>query len=128
MILKISTTKSAELRKGVVGLGGDKKKHGDRVEPVGRDKIDDDKVGDNEIGKNQKISKSKKLFKSEKTIGSDFFIPGARLAFTKLRQAFVKALIFYYFDLERHIWMKIKVSGYAIDRVFTQLILDILGQ
>ena len=50
-------------------------------------KVDDGKVGNNEVGKkDQKTSKSKNLSKSKKTVrSSDFFTLGARLAFIKLR-------------------------------------------
>ena len=41
----------------------------------------------------------------------DFFIPRARLAFTKLRQAFLKGPILYYFDLEYHIQIERDVLG-----------------
>lgn len=34
---------------------------------------------------------------------SGFFIFGVRLAFVKLKQAFIKTLIFHYFDLECYI-------------------------
>ena len=48
--------------------------------------------------------------------------------FTKLRQAFVKALILYYFDSKRHIRVKPDVSSYIIIEVLSQLILDDLGR
>ena len=72
---------------------------------VDKSKIDDGKIEDNEIRKkNQKTSKSKNLSKSKKTIEfSNFFTTAARLAFTKLRQVFVKASILHHFDLECHI-------------------------
>ena len=47
--------------------------------------IDGGKVDDKIEKKGQKTSKFKKLSKSQKTLGSDFLIPRARLAFTKLR-------------------------------------------
>ena len=59
---------------------------------------------------------------------SDFFTLRIELAFTKLQQTFVKALIFYYFDLERYIQIKMNVSEYAIGEILSQLILDDLGQ
>ena len=102
-MLKTSNTKSAKPKKDVIGFGDNKKEHNDRIDPVDRDKIDDGKVEDNEIGKNQKMFKSKKLFKSKKIIGLDFLTLKARLAFTKLRQVFVKALILYHFNPNRHI-------------------------
>ena len=58
---------------------------------------------------------------------SGFFIFIARLAFTKLRQAFVKTPILYYYDPKCHIWIKTNVSRYAINRILSQLILDDLG-
>ena len=39
-------------------------------------------------------------------------------------QAFIQALILNHFDLEYYIWIKINVSGYAIDEIFSELILD----
>ena len=56
-----------------------------------------------------------------------FHTSKARLAFTKLRQIFVKAPIFYYFDPECHIWIETNVSGYVISRILSQLILANLG-
>ena len=48
--------------------------------------VDDSEVGDNEVGKKvQNLFKSKNLSKSKKMVGSDFFIPGAKLIFTKLK-------------------------------------------
>ena len=49
--------------------------------------------------KTQKTSmKSENLFKSKKMVGSDFFIPGARLAFTKLRQTvMIRSLFLAYY-------------------------------
>ena len=57
----------------------------------------------------------------------DFLIPGARLAFMELRQAFLKAPIFHHFDLECHIRIETDVSSYAIGGVFSQLTLDNLS-
>ena len=75
------------------------------------------------------MSKSKKLSKSKKMIRSLYFLtPEARLAFTKLRQVFVKAPILYHFDLEYNIRIETNISGYAIGEVSSQLILDNLGQ
>ena len=83
-----------------------------------------DEVEDNEVGeKVQKRSKSKNLSKST----LDFLTPGAKLAFTKLKQAFLKPPILYHFDPERHIRIKTDASGYAIGGVFSQLTLDNLG-
>lgn len=48
-----------------------------------------------------------------------FLILEARLTFTKLRQAFIKALIFYYFDSKYHIRIKINISRYTIGRILS---------
>ena len=61
-------------------------------------------------------------------VWSDFLIPGAELAFAKLRQAFLKALILHHFDLKRYIRIETDVSGYTIGEVFSLLTLDNSGQ
>ena len=58
----------------------------------------------------------------------DFFISKARLAFTKLRQVFIEAPIFHYFNLKYYIWNETGKSGYAIGRILSQLTLDNLSQ
>ena len=74
------------------------------------------------------MSKSKHSSKFKKMVGSsDFFTLGARLAFIKLKEAFFKALIFYHFNLGRHIRIERVASGYAIGGVLNQLALDDLG-
>ena len=91
--------------------------------------VDDIEVEVDKIKKkSQKTSKSKSLFKSKKTIISNIFTPGAKLAFTELRQAFLKAPILYHFDLEYHIQIETDVSGYAIGGVLSQLTSDDLKQ
>ena len=55
---------------------------------------------------------------------SDFFTLRARLVFIKLRKAFVKTLIFYYFDSEHHIQVETDISGYIIGGVFSQVTLN----
>ena len=83
----------------------------------------------NEVGKKvQKRSKFKNSSKTKKTVESDFFTPEAKLAFIKLRQAFLKVPILYHFDPERHIQIETDASGYAISGVFSQLTSDDLGQ
>ena len=83
-------------------------------------------------GKNQaKTTKSKILVKSKshnfppnsrnRKAGTGFFTPKARLAFTQLRQAFVKVPILHHFDPESHIRIETDVSGYAIGGVLSQL-------
>ena len=117
-MLKTSGTKSkTRPGEGEVGVGGSRARRGgsklhDRRRIDGNE-VDGDEVGDDEIGtKVQKSSKSKKT-----ELG--FFTSGARKAFTKFRQAFIKALILYHFDPERHIRVETDASGYAIGRVFS---------
>ena len=126
--------KTAESRKGVVGVGGDSKAGRGGSKLNGR-RIDDDKVDGNEVDNEVddevgttvwKSSKSKNLSKSKKTeLG--FLTSGARKAFTKLRQVFIKTPILYHFDPERHIRVETDASGYVIGRVLSQLTSDNLG-
>ena len=51
--------------------------------------------------------------------GPGFFTPKARLAFTKLRQIFVEALILYYFNPKCHIQIKTDASGCAISEILS---------
>ena len=88
-------------------------------------KVDGGEVGDDKIGKKGwETFKSKNLSKSKKMVGSDFLIPGVRLVFTKLRQAFVKAPILYHFDLKHYIRIETDTSNYTISKVFSQLTSD----
>ena len=144
----LKTSKSTELltrpREGVVGVGGDSRARrdaskldesevdGGEVEGGKFDggKVDGGEVEVDEVGKKvQKTTKSKNLSKSKKAVGPlDFLTPGAKLAFTKLRQAFLKAPILHHFDPECHIRIELDVSGYAIGEVFSQLTSDDLGR
>ena len=69
--------------------------------------------------KSKNLSKSKRLSKFKKTVRLNFLTPRARLVFTKLRQAFIKAMSLQYFDLKRHIRVGTDTSGYSFDRVFS---------
>ena len=95
-MLKTLNTKSAEPKKGVIGVGGGSRagRDGSKLDKSEIDggEVDVGKVGNNEVRKkNQKTSKSKNLFKfknlsrSKKTVGLDFFTLGTRLAFTIFR-------------------------------------------
>ena len=53
--------------------------------------------------------------------GTGFLTPETRLAFIQLRQMFVEAPIFHYFDLESHIQIETDALGYAIRDVLSQL-------
>ena len=130
-MLKISSTESTEPKKGVVGVDGNSKagRDGGELDGSGMDKVEFDggEVGDNEVGKKgQKTFKN--LSKSKNTVGLDFFTSEARLAFIKLSQVFVKALILQHFDLKYHVRIETDAFSYAIGGVFSQLILDDLGQ
>lgn len=67
-----------------------------------------------------KIAKLKDLIWSKK-LEIIFHIPGSRLLCTKLRQAFIKTPIFYHFNSECHLLIKINISGYAINEVLSKL-------
>ena len=128
-MLKISGSTNCKIRYGEdgVGIDGSSKVGRDgRGSRIDDDEVDDDEVEDDEIKK--KVQKCKNLSKSKKAVGSDFFIFGARLAFTELKQVFVKAPILYHFDPECHIRIETDASGYAIGKIFSQLTLDNLGQ
>ena len=123
---------SKQLGEGVVGVRGDSRAGRDR------NKLDGSKMNDNEVGgsklndevgkKGQKTSKSKKLSKSKKTVGSsNFLTPKAKLAFTKLRQVFLKVPIHHHFNPEYHSQIEMDVLGYALGRVLSQLTWNDLG-
>ena len=85
------------------------------------DVAESDEIGggsgsDCEDGTAKRSSRSKNLNKA-----TGYLTPDARRAFTQLRQAFTKALIFWYFDLECHIRIEIDVLGYAICGILSQL-------
>ena len=101
--------------KGKVKVGSDNRVGHDGSKLNGNE-VDDGEVKDDEVRK-----KVQNLSKSKNTVQLDFFIPGAKLAFAELRQAFIKALILYHFDPERHIQIETDVLGYMISGVFSQL-------
>ena len=72
----------------------------------------------------EKISKTTKSKSTESSSGSGFLTPEARIAFTRLRQAFTEAPILQHFDPERHIRIETDASGYAIGGVLSQLTLQ----
>ena len=128
----MKTSESTESKtwpsEGGVGIGGSRaRRGGSKLDESKRcdDEVDGGEVEDDEVGeKVHERSKSKNLSKST----LDFLIPGAKLAFTKLKQAFLKAPILHHFDSERYIRIETDVSGYAISGVLSQLTLDNLGQ
>ena len=112
-----STESEAQPDKGGVGVGRSRAERdssgpdGSGIEDGG---IDGGEVEDNKVGR-----KGQKTSKSKKTIGLDFFTSGARLAFIKLKQAFIKASILHHFYPERHIRIETDASGYAIREILT---------
>ena len=116
------TESKTRLGEGGVGFGSDSRAGRNRIG------IDDGEVRGGEVEDDEVGKKAQKLSKSKNSSKLDFLTPGARLAFTKLRQAFVKAPILHHFDPKRHIRIETDVSGYAIDRVFNQLTLDDSGR
>lgn len=67
-----------------------------------------------------KLAKLKNLVLLKNT-KIDFFIPRTRLTFINSRQAFIKVPIIHYFDLKYHIYSETDISGYAINKVSSQL-------
>lgn len=54
----------------------------------------------------------------------DFLTFGTKEAFIYLLTAFIKVLIFYYFDSEYYIHIKTDAFGYTIGKTFNQIILN----
>ena len=109
---------------GRVGADSDIRARRGRSE-IGGIRTDNVEVDRGEVEVDEVEKKVQNLSKFKKTVrSSDFFTSKAKLAFTKLRQAFFKAPIFYHFDLEYHIWIETNVSCYAIGGVLSQLNLD----
>ena len=50
-----------------------------------------------------------------------FLNPEAKLAFLRLRQAFIKTSVLHHFNPERYIQIEINASGYAIGGILSQL-------
>ena len=128
----LKTTRNTEFKiwpgKGKIRVSGDSRvgRARSKIDESEKDnvEVDGDEVEFDEVGKKvQKSSKSKKTVRS-----LNFLTPGAKLAFTKLRQAFFKTLILYHFDPEYHIRIETDVSGYAIGGVLSQLTSDDLCQ
>ena len=77
----------------------------------------------NETVKNS--SKKSTCMPNIRAIGDpNFLTSDAKKNFNYLRLLFIKALILWHFDPESHIRIEIDASGYAIDRVLSQLNLD----
>lgn len=62
------------------------------------------------------------MFKSKKTVNFvtlSFFTFRAKLVFIQLKQTFVKALMFHYFDLKYYIRIETNVLKYAISKILS---------
>ena len=125
MLKTIGSTRSAANVKEIKGEVGGESVVGDSV-------VDDGEAINFTKGKKHaKTTKSKILVKSKnhdfppnsrnRKARTSFFTSEARLAFTQLRQAFVKTLILHYFDPENHIRIEIDTSGYVIGSIVSQL-------
>ena len=121
-------TEDSQAQKGGDGIGGGSRagRGGSEMDDV---EVDGNEVEVDEVGKKaQNLSKSKNSSKSKKIVGLDFLTLGAKLAFIKLKQVFLKAPILYHFDLEHHIRIETDSLGYAIGGVLSQLTSDDLCQ
>ena len=129
MLKTLGSTKS-KIRPGKGGVGVSGSRAGCGGSKLNESELDGGEIKGDEVGKKvQKTSKSKKSSKFKKKVGSlDFLTLGAKLAFTKLRQAFFMAPILHHFDPEHHIRIKTDASGYSIGGVLSQPTLDDLGQ
>ena len=127
--MKISRSTESTTQPGEdgVGIGNSSRAGHDRNELDGS-KIDGGGCDDGEFGDNKVGKKVQKSPKSKKTVGSDFLTPGVKVAFAELKQAFVITLILQYLDPKCHIWIETDKSGHAIDKVFSQLTFNNLGQ
>ena len=123
----LGCTKS-KIRPGKYGVGVGGSKAGCGGSKLDGSELDGGKVDSNEVEGNEVGKKIQNLSKSKKIVKLDFLTHGAKLAFTKLRQAFLKAPILHHFDPERHIRIETDVSGYAIGGVLSQLTLDDSGR
>ena len=72
------------------------------------------------------LAKSKLFVKSSSELG--FFTIRAKLGFAKLKQAFIKIPIIYYFDPKCYMCIRSNLSDYSIDKVLSQLTLNVLDQ
>ena len=129
MLMTSGGTKSKIwFNKGGVGVGSDIRARRGRSK-IGGSGMDNVEVDGGEVEVDKVGKKVQNASKSKRTGGfSDYFTPGAKLVFTKLRQAFFKVLILYHFSPERHIQIEMDGSGYTIGEVLRQLTLNDSGQ
>ena len=92
--LNIELIKSRKSRIKADGNGGNKYDSRNELNiksKINNGEIDDNEIWDNRVAKEKNYQKTWKTFKSKKTLRFlVFFNSGTRLAFTKLKQAFMK--------------------------------------
>lgn len=119
MLKILENIKLARLEKSKNEIGSDNKNKFNNKSEISNNELKNNKVG------NDKVVKKKnhwKIFIFKKTvilIILDFFTPRTRLTFTKLKQVFIKTLIFYYFHLKYFIQIKTNALEYGINKVFS---------
>lgn len=92
-------------------------------------KIDDINIIDTDSTRFVKIKSIKfNNLVQQKKLKIDFVISITRLILTKLRQVFIKSLIFSYFDLNYYIQIKTDILSYVISGVLNQLTVENLDQ
>ena len=86
-----------------------------------------DNIANKRIVKSSKNNKSKNLtyiLNIRATKKLTFLIFNAKKVFNYLKQLFIKALIFRRFDLKSYVKIETDISGYAMNKVLTQLNLN----
>ena len=82
--------------------------------------VEDAKIASVDVGDCEDKTVEKSPLTSKNSNGAiGYLTPEARLAFTKLRKAFIEALIFRHFDPECPVHIETNVSGYAIGKVLS---------
>ena len=77
------------------------------------------------MAKSKKSSKNKNLPKIyAKKARSSILISDTKTIFNYLWLIFTKVLIFWYFNLEYHIWIKTNTSSYIINDLLSQLVFE----
>ena len=89
------------------------------------DVISNDEIGSS--GSSDEIVERSLLHPKLRVKATDYLTSAAKAVFSQLRNTFTKASILHHFDLEWNISIETNISGYFIDRILTQLILNILG-
>lgn len=87
-----------------------------------RRKDDRDEINDKIGGNNDKILHGSVEIRKNAFSGGEFPTPKASLALTQIKKAFTDTWILYLFLLKWYICIELDVSGYAIDRILSQLI------